>query len=149
MAEPISIPHHQLGLEFRLDSVKGRGVFTTQTIPRRTLIDLSPVLLFPASEYDQHGKYTQLDHYTYKWQHGDMALALGLGSMFNHDKQPNVGFIRDYDNQLIKYMTLRDVGVGEELCISYGSNLWFEDANGDDTPDSEDEMAWMQTVMDG
>lgn len=27
------------------------------------------------------------------------------------------------------YRTLRDVKQGEELCISYGSNLWFVDSD--------------------
>ncbi|CAO3598403.1 unnamed protein product [Absidia cylindrospora] len=153
----IAIPHHKLQLEFRTDERKGRGVFATIPIERRTLITISPILLFPHEEYNAHGQYTQLDHYTYKWKDG-MALALGLGSMFNHDNNPNVGFMRDFDNKLIRYVALRDIAVDEELCISYGANLWFEDAtmDGDDRKqqqqqqsDSEDDMAWMQMVMDG
>ncbi|KAK3836021.1 MAG: hypothetical protein JOS17DRAFT_662695, partial [Linnemannia elongata] len=105
---------------------KGRGVVTTVVIPARTVIDISPILLFPSEEYSTHGQYTQLDHYTYRWK-GGMALALGLGSMFNHSSTPNVGFQRDIDNGLIRYSTLREIQVGEELCISYGPNLWFPD----------------------
>jgi SET domain-containing protein len=56
-----------------------------------------------------------------------MALALGLGSMFNHSNKPNVGFQRDFDNKVIRYTTLREIQPNEELCISYGSNLWFPD----------------------
>ncbi|SAM05356.1 hypothetical protein [Absidia glauca] len=155
MAEPIRLPHHQLGLEFRTDPLKGRGVFATQAIPRRTLIDISPVLVFPADEYDLHGQHTQLDHYTYKWQHGSMALALGLGSMFNHANEPNVGFFRDFGNSMIKYVALRDLAVDEELCISYGANLWFEDAaaaeqngvNEGEVEEEEEEDAWLQFMM--
>lgn len=45
-----------------------------------TLIDISPVLVFPQEEYTQHGSKTQLDCYTFKWgRTGEMALALGLG----------------------------------------------------------------------
>ncbi|KAG0355863.1 hypothetical protein BG005_005203 [Podila minutissima] len=109
---------------------KGRGVVTSVPIPARTTIDLSPILLFPTEEYTNHGQFTQLDHYTYRWL-GGMALAFGLGSMFNHSKYPNVGFQRDFENKMIRYSTLRDVAAGEELCISYGPNLWF--------PDMEDE----------
>lgn len=46
--------------------------------------------------------------------------------MFNHSSKPNVGFIRDFKNGVIRYVTLREVKQDEELCISYGSNLWFE-----------------------
>lgn len=111
---------------------KGRGVVTQKFIPARTIIDISPILLFPSEEYNLHGQYTQLDHYTYRWQ-GGMALALGLGSMFNHSNHPNVGFQRDFENKMIRYTTLRDIQPQEELCISYGSNLWFPDMEEQDS----------------
>lgn len=49
-------------------------------IARNTLIEISPVLLFPKTEYENYGKYTLLDHYTFVWPGGFMALALGLGT---------------------------------------------------------------------
>lgn len=54
----------------------------SRPIPAQTLIEVSPVLLFSADEYEAHGKYTALDHYTFKWRDGRMALALGLGWYF-------------------------------------------------------------------
>lgn len=110
---------------------------TSVHIPARTTIDLSPILLFPTEEYTLHGQFTQLDHYTYRWL-GGMALAIGLGSMFNHSKEPNVGFQRDFENKMIRYTTLRDVAPGEELCISYGPNLWFPDMEDEDKAVRED-----------
>jgi len=56
-----------------------------------------------------------------------MAFAIGLGSMFNHSNKPNLGFQRDFANKLIRYSSLREIEEGEELCISYGPNLWFPD----------------------
>jgi len=60
--------------------------------------------------------------------------------MFNHSTlHQNVGWKRDIANLLITYTTLRDIGSGEELCISYGSRLTFRDvdaeglANGHET----------------
>ncbi len=44
------------------------------------MIEVSPVLLFTAKEYEEHGKHTVLDHYTFVWRDGRMALALGLGA---------------------------------------------------------------------
>ncbi|KAF9416917.1 hypothetical protein BGZ94_010082 [Podila epigama] len=125
MDSPISL-FDQRSLSIQECGQKGRGVVTSAPIPARTIIDISPVLLFPTEEYDKHGRYTQLEHYTYRWQKS-MALALGLGSMFNHSKYPNVGFQRDFNNNVIRYSALRDIAAGEELCISYGPNLWFPD----------------------
>ena len=122
----IPLTQYKLALRLRSDPIRGRGVFTEENIPFSTTVDISPILFFQAEEYENHGKYTVLDQYTYCWQ-GGYALALGLGSMFNHNSSPNVGFIRDFTNQLIRYVTLRPIEKDEELCISYGNHLWFED----------------------
>jgi len=58
------------------------------------------------------------------------ALALGLGSMFNHNRNPNVGWERDIQTESIRYFTLQNIVEGEELCISYGMKLWFTDVDG-------------------
>lgn len=138
-SDVIPLRQHKLALELRNDPIKGRGVFTKESLERNTLVEISPILLFNAEEYENHGKHTVLDHYTYYWQ-GGFALALGLGSMFNHDSKPNVGFIRDIPNKLIRYVTLRPIEAGEELCISYGNHLWFEDnSNSNEQPLSESE----------
>ncbi|EXJ79816.1 hypothetical protein A1O3_08101 [Capronia epimyces CBS 606.96] len=119
----------------------GRGVFATQDIPRSTVVDVSPVLIFSEDEVENHTKHTRLQHYTYYWPSESgrtmtQALALGLGSMFNHSlRGQNVGWKRNTETDVIVYTTLRDIKAGEELCISYGSaRLWFDDA--DASPDA-------------
>jgi len=107
---------------------KGRGVFAVVPIQKGTVIDISPVLVFSQEEYEKHARHTVVDHYTYQWTNGHMALALGLGSLFNHSQTPNVGFIRDSLALCIRYITLSDIAPGDELSISYGSasKLWFQ-----------------------
>jgi len=121
-------------------------------IPPGITIDISPVLIFEANE----SQATILDHYTYTWPaEGDnlgelvqgtasnvpsapsggvkrsrQVLALGLGSMFNHNRTPNVAWERQIHTLSIRYFTLREISEGEELCISYGPKLWFKDADG-------------------
>jgi hypothetical protein len=51
----------------------------SREIAAHTDLEISPVLLFTSTEYEEHGRYTLLDHYTFKWRDGRMALALGLG----------------------------------------------------------------------
>ncbi|KAJ2782436.1 hypothetical protein GGI15_002908 [Coemansia interrupta] len=48
--------------------------------------------------------------------------------MFNHEPfgHQNVGFTRDMSQNIIKYTALRDISAGEELCICYGPNVWFD-----------------------
>jgi hypothetical protein len=53
----------------------------TRIILAQTVIEISPILYFSKEEYKTHGKYTILDHYTFKCRDGRMALALGLGTV--------------------------------------------------------------------
>ncbi|KAF8840763.1 cytidine deaminase-like protein [Paxillus ammoniavirescens] len=55
-----------------------------------------------------------------------MALALGLGSLFNHSGQPNVSFSIDSARECITYTSARTINPDEELCIFYGHKLWFD-----------------------
>lgn len=68
-----------------------------------------------------------LEHYLFKGRDGSMLLALGIGSLFNHSRQPNLDYRVDVQNQLITYMTARNIKADEELTIFYGSSLWFVD----------------------
>ncbi|BFZ61802.1 hypothetical protein YB2330_002878 [Saitoella coloradoensis] len=136
--------HHPHGLVINLNTPKGRGVFATRQIPAYTLIDISNVLVLPPSDVEDHVRHTLLDHYTYTWPYEgrpSQAVVLGLGSMFNHHRNPNVGWTRDLEQICVRYQTLRDIEVGEELCISYGSKLWFVDTDaptpGNDSDDDE------------
>lgn len=59
-----------------------------------------------------------------------MALALGLGSLFNHSDQPNVSFKLNTQQYTIEYTTFRPIQQGEELCIFYGHQATFGDDQG-------------------
>lgn len=112
------------------------------------MIEISPVLLFNKQEYDDHGKHTLLDHYTFSCKDGRMALALGLGpscilldlpklittakkgSLFNHAENPNMSFSVDPVRECIVYTSVRAIQPDEELCIFYGHRLWFDPVDG-------------------
>lgn len=78
------------------------------------------------------------------------ALALGLGSMFNHStKAQNVRWSRNTEQDYIIYTSIRDIQAGEELCISYGSRLlWFDDVEGHHQVVSEPEEKTAQTEQE-
>mmetsp|Transcript_31153 Transcript_31153/g.38483 ORF Transcript_31153/g.38483 Transcript_31153/m.38483 type:complete len:85 (+) Transcript_31153:609-863(+) len=58
-----------------------------------------------------------------------MLLALGIGSLFNHNDMPNVDYRVDSAKEIITYTSCTDIQSGEELNIYYGSKLWFNDVN--------------------
>lgn len=136
------------GLHLQLDTPKGRGVFSSTMIFAGTILDTSPVLVLDPAENTTHIENTTLYHYTYNWPlqtpSGKVvktqAVVLGLGSLFNHStRNQNVGWYRDLERQVVLYTALRDIEVGEELCISYGDRLTFVDvdANGETKGDRE------------
>lgn len=140
-------------------------MFAAAHIPARTVVDVCPVLVLDPCENEQHIQTTVLHHYTYTWPtpgHSRLstdsppwtvwprtqAIVLGLGSLFNHSSHPrrhNTGWTRNIAAETVTYVTLRDVDAGEELCISYGSRLTFDnveeglsddEAAGDELPDT-------------
>lgn len=108
-----------------------------------------------AEEYAQHIGRTSLYHYTYNWpictadgrSQMTQAVIFGLGSMFNHARDQNVGWNRDVERLLVTYQTLRDVKVGEELCISYGDRLTFKDADASKAFDEEDGLDFLGRIQ--
>eukprot|EP01095_Lingulamoeba_sp_RSL-Kostka_P011617 TRINITY_DN4475_c0_g1_i1.p1 TRINITY_DN4475_c0_g1~~TRINITY_DN4475_c0_g1_i1.p1 ORF type:complete len:172 (-),score=43.31 TRINITY_DN4475_c0_g1_i1:316-831(-) len=118
---------------------KGRGVFTLEPIKKSQIIELAPVIVIPKNEYKNHVTHSIFSEYVFKWDRGDFALALGFGSMFNHDNTPNVGWIRLPFDKCIRYSALRDIEDGEELTISYGKDLWFDDKNSNNNNNIEKE----------
>ncbi|QRV86614.1 cytidine and deoxycytidylate deaminase zinc-binding region protein [Ceratobasidium sp. AG-Ba] len=123
-------PFNTLGLIIKDTDGKGRGVFATSAIPAREVVEISPVLLFTPEEY-VYAKLTIIDHYTFVWNdvgRSQMALPLGLGSIFNHSRNPNISYRLDKHLNVIEYATTRQIQPGEELCIYYASDdkLWFK-----------------------
>lgn len=123
---------NQHGLVVLTSPTSGRGVYATRRLAAGLTVEISPVLVFPGEEYDAHGRHTQLDSYTFVWSkraggQSDMALALGMGSLFNHCAQPNVSWRRQAEQGTIAFTTARAIEAGEELCISYGvGRMWWE-----------------------
>ena len=129
-------------LEIRPSPGRGRGVFAACTIPSRSLLTVSPVLFFDEAQWEAHGKHTALSHYTFIWKpprsaglDGELAArgharALGLGSIFNHNSEPNAGWLCDFAERAIRYVALREIAEGEEVFLCYGGRdaLWFDAA---------------------
>ena len=107
-----------------------RGVFALRRIGRGELVEIAPCLKFSANEHDEHALKTVLKHYTFAAGGGEFFLALGIGSLFNHSDPPNIEYRIKRSKCEIHYVACRDIGIGEELCIFYGRNLWFAAAKG-------------------
>ncbi|KAF7985528.1 hypothetical protein HWV62_3759 [Athelia sp. TMB] len=92
------------------------------------------------------GRHTILDQYTFRWRDGRLALALGLGSLFNHADTPNVAFTLDTRTDSIRYTVMRHVEDGDELTIFYGNTLWFGPPREVAPPSDDDEWGGLKAV---
>jgi SET domain-containing protein len=123
---------------FRVDTgSKGRGLFASQDIAPGSLIHEAPCLRVVKEEYDKFMRFTILEHYLFNADKGDKILALGYGSLFNHSRHPNVDYRVDSTNLCIRYICGHKIIKDEELTISYGGKLWFDDASEGEHESSE------------
>lgn len=75
-----------------------------------------------------HG--TRLHDYYFQWDGDRAAIALGLGSLYNHSEKANTMFTMDYDFEQIRFLSVRDIAAGEEITTNYRlgkpeMELWF------------------------
>lgn len=109
---------------------KGRGVFTSAAIKAGERFEQVPVLVIPGTEWE-YLERTLLYNYCYAWG-DDMALALGMGSLYNHAYSPNARYFKHFDTAMIEYVALRDIAPAEEITITYNCDpedkepLWFK-----------------------
>jgi hypothetical protein len=70
---------------------------------------------------------TGLRGYVYQRARGAGAIALGLGSLYNHSADPNAECELDLDEESLVVRARRAIRAGDEITISYGdeSELWF------------------------
>lgn len=103
----------------------GRGVFATRTIRRDEVVHVAPVLLLSDQEYE-HLAETVLVDYVFEWHEGGVALALGVGGLFNHAADPNLRYELCDDDDPARpahsYVAVREIAEDEELTIDYGDD---------------------------
>jgi SET domain-containing protein len=112
---------------------KGRGVFTAENIARKTVIEMSPVIVMPREDRILIDK-TLLYHYIFEWgvRRDKCCMALGYVAMYNHSYTANCEYEMDYDTDIITIRTVADVEAGEELTINYNgkwndpTRVWFD-----------------------
>lgn len=108
----------------------GRGVFTSEPIPKDTPIEMAPVIVLDPDETKMIHE-TRLHDYYFIWDEDGSAIALGYGGLYNHSEENNVDYYMDYEFKQINFFAIRDIKAGEELLINYTdpnderTRLWF------------------------
>lgn len=125
---------HQIpGLYTIVTSEKGRGVFCTTPISAGDTIEICQIIKIPKAQLPIIHKSVLHDYY-FLWgsDMDECALALGFGSLYNHETHPNANFILDLEQETIDIIAIKDILPGSEITINYhgepgdASPLWFE-----------------------
>ncbi len=123
------IPHLYIGPS----SIDDRGVFSTEPIPKESIIEICPVIIVEADEMENLAKTTLFNYY-YDWIEEDKsaAIALGYGSLYNHAYHPNAEYIIDYESKTLAFYAIEDIEAGQEITINYNGDpdklekVWFD-----------------------
>jgi hypothetical protein len=104
----------------------GTGVFAGRAFRRGQIVESCPVLVVPARGMRAIDA-TGLREYLYEFG-DDYALALGLGSLYNHSSRPAAEVEAHLDEDRLVLRACRGIAPGEEITISYAAadELWFD-----------------------
>lgn len=116
------------GLYIAHTETRGRGVFTSVDIQEGDVIEVCNIIKIPKRELPIIHK-TVLHDYYFLWGNEleDCAIALGYGSLYNHEVYPNANFILDIENETIDIEAIKDISAGEEITLNYHGEAGNED----------------------
>ena len=117
---------------------RGLGVFASRDIEMGETVEVAPVLLLKTDFDDLE---TAIKQRVFNWHRlasfpGTSAIALGYGSMYNHDNPANMQYRAQLDGQAVAFIAVRLVTRGEELTINYNAtggepvsveDVWFNE----------------------
>lgn len=109
----------------------GKGVFAARNISNKETIEFCETILVLKDEVDHLNK-TNLGNYHFSWRGGNVVIALGNGSLYNHSYEPNAKYVHEYKENKLKFVAIRDIKKGEEITVNYNGSpesegkVWFE-----------------------
>jgi len=119
----------------------GRGVFANRAFEQGELVDACPVviLLKPLNQLPP-----RIQTLVYSWSAltdsstPSTAVALGYGSLYNHNNPANMRYQAFDDEKVLRYYAVRNIELGEELTVNYNNaggeaqskeDSWFSQHN--------------------
>lgn len=128
---PTAYEHIRVGtsrVEVRVTAGKGRGLFAVDRFAIGEEISRDPALIITQGQWLAI-EPTIVGDYCFAWDSG-VALALGFGSICNHDPDPNAEVVADRQRTELVFRALRPIAPGEEITIAYRSRddergVWF------------------------
>jgi len=98
----------------------GRGVFATQNINKKIVVESSPCLTW-SDRCHALLQDTILRFYVFEGKtRNHSVLALGVASLFNHSSKPNLKYKYDAKRNVMTFTSTRKIYKGEQLFVDYG-----------------------------
>ena len=104
---------------------RGKGVFAARNFSLGEVVEECPVILFkaPFSPLDEIKRVIFSWLALTKGKDGNtFALALGCGSMYNHNNPANLSYQANLEDETIRFIADRDILIHEELTINYNAS---------------------------
>ena len=124
-------------IEVKKITGKGRGIIATESIAQGSLLEVAPVIPFPAEQRAIVDK-TELFKYYFvqpmEYVENEKAkgyIILGLASLCNHTEEPNsyVDWVEDKVGIWSHLIAKKDIKVGEEITMFYTNIDEYYEAN--------------------
>jgi SET domain-containing protein len=105
--------------------ISGLGVFAKERIAKDELIEICPVLALPLQPGETSSLFIDY-RFNYPSGTGDkwseQVISLGYGSLYNHSNNNNAVWYSDEALRVFRFVAIRDIEPGEEICTYYGSS---------------------------
>ncbi|MBN1380913.1 MAG: SET domain-containing protein-lysine N-methyltransferase [Deltaproteobacteria bacterium] len=133
------IPTGERWVEVKRIPEKGRGVFALRNFRYGEILERSPVIVLSAEHWKICEK-TDLHNYAFGWgvSQDQAAIALGVGSLFNHSFDPNAFYRKCLKDEIIEFIALKAIQAGEEITVNYNGSpygkmpVWFKVSSADE-----------------
>lgn len=102
---------------------KGRGAYASRSHVAGETVESCPVVLFTGSFASVPEEVRKL---LFNWgvlarTNSSHCLALGYGSMYNHENPSNMRYEADAAAGVLRFIAIRDIGADEELTVNYNA----------------------------
>lgn len=105
-------------LYLKKDKKYGRCVFSSKDIKKNEIVEISELILIKKDKEIKKIHETILNNYVYSYGPKWIAIALGIGSLFNHSKKPNIHYYKK--NKKLYFIAKKDIKKNNQLFIDYG-----------------------------
>lgn len=101
----------------------GRGVFAKRSYQKGELIEECPVILLSKRSIPHIDK-TELANYYFEWgmDYKKGAIALGLGSLYNHSFESNAEFNQDFKREVVRITAITTIPQNTEITVNYNGD---------------------------